>query len=342
MKAIVGSVVSLALVAAAVAATPAAHAVPPVTAAEMKAAVEKANDATLQALDSVGGEMHCTQDGVADYGLVIRTNGLSLTSASSNMAATKKRFWLPLSNVKYLTAGNTAAVLKIAGSPAGTLSIRGPWNTTSARYLPDMFLQVFGASYALFRQLLMQETFSGSPSFLSQPGVVATKIPAVDGSVTWRATRQVSPGAMESYVYEVDPQGRQASETFSTMTNGVLTYESACVITKIGAPGPLVFPSALVTAPLLKVGPAAWRYHWIETLAKAGEDIKLAVVAGQKITVGAVRAKAYKVIYDAKLDNEVTISNVSGGARLAVTDPLGGIVDRCVTLKKGTLKAGPC
>ena len=342
MKAIVVSVVSLALVAGAGAAALPAHAVPPVTAAEMKAAVEAADSATVQTLDSVGGEIHCTQDGVAGYGLVIRTNGMSMSSASSIMAATKKGFWLPLGEVKYLNASNSAAILKNAGYPAGTLNVRGPWSAASTRYLPDEALKVFNASYTNLREMFLQGMFSGSTDVLAQPGLIVTKFSEVDGSVTWSATWEPSPGVLKFYVYAVDPQGLRASETLSTMTNGVLTYEKSCVIQKIGAPGPLILPSALVTAPLLKVGPAAWRYHWIEALAKVGGDIKLAVVAGQKITVGAVRAKAYKVIYDAKLDNEVTISNVPGGARLAVTDPLGGIVDRCVTLKKGTLKAGPC
>ena len=65
-------------------------------------------------------------------------------------------------------------------------------------------------------------------------------------------------------------------------------------------------------------------------------------MAGQQITVMAVRAKAYEVVFEDKLESDVTITNVPSGARLSVSDPVAGTLARCITLTNGNLKSAAC
>lgn len=330
---------------------PPASAVPPVTAAEMISAIEQAQATGRAVVLGAGGQLSCSTSAGPTTTGVVRPTGFSLTSVENGVstmfvAGTKKHLTVPLQYVKGLTnkdASFIAAVLADAKAPADTRYVKGPWGASTTRYLglpadqaPDF------ASLAALRNFGVSMMFDVLPQWLSDAGVTYTKIPSPDGSVLWRAGRSTSATGSEEFTFIVSPEGRPGQRQKRLLSNGVVTYESTCTWSNYGSPGPLTLPPEAQTAPILKVGPSAWRLTWTAALGEITETIKQKVVADQDLTVKAVRAKSYVVVYGAGLQNDITISNVPGGARLAVSDPIAGTLARCVTLKNGTLKDAAC
>lgn len=330
---------------------PASALPPPVTPDDLIAGIGAAYEASTATLLGEGGQSECVETGGSTVVSVVRPKGFSLARVSNGVATpfiagTKKGIRLGLNGIRYLVNADPvtiAEVLAQAKVPPGTQYVSGPWGTATARYLlltsdnPAQFLSIDG-----FRELGVELMLPEAPAWLSQAGVTANKIVSPDGSVTWKATRKTGPDASEEFNVVVTPEGRVATTDSRWFDKGVMWRQSTCTLSNYGAPGSLILPPAAKTAPILKVGPAAWKYVVTEALEKAVAETKKKVVADQDLTVKAVRAKAYVSVYALGYEDVITISNIAGGARLEASDPIAGTVARCVTLKNGTLKSGVC
>lgn len=334
---------ALALAAPLIAPGSAAQAFPPIPGDQMQEAVVQGLIDSRAALTIVGGGLECSTSANTFLGIVVRPSAVSSRmvingSTYPTPTATSRKFWLSIGNVEYVTDTNFAEILDKAGASSETRHVTGRWGKAAARYIeqgdPRTFIQT--------REYVLDLFFTPPPDWFTNPGVLISKVPLPSGSIRWTASRTTGPNTTEQVSYTILPGGLLQALAYEALANSVVVQSSQCEFADYGATLPLYTPEAAKVAPILEVGPVAWRLHWRPLMVQTGNAVLQEVVAGQKITVKAIRAKAYSVVFAGGLQGDVTITNLANGARMEVSDPLGGVIARCVTLTNGALKAKAC
>ena len=226
-----------------------------------------------------------------------------------------------------LTPANKAKVLKRAQVPAGTAYMSGPWGPWVERYA-DIDVQ---GGFANAREgiaglaLVMQV-----PSWYGQAGVTLNFVAGSGKSGAWTVS---APG--KSAILNLDSNG--AIETSVIDVNGNITE---CQMENVGIIPAVPKPSGV--GPVKSIGPAAW---WVSNSATAGQltsEIGQAVIATGQYTADRVRAQTWIALDANNLVGVWKVTNISRGARIWRSDPLAGMVQRCVTAQKGSVSVSAC
>lgn len=318
-----------------------AYAVPTVTADQWLAAISSGSAAAREAMTTVGGTSTCTARTLT-FTARVRPHGLSIqlnnNGTAVRLVANATALWAPVETVDYVDSANRAAVLTLAGLPLSTAHVKSPYGEASIAYLPGWG----AADYATVRdRVLTNWVLAEPPDWIGDQGVTLTQMPIAGGATSWRAFRTIDPSHSELVTFDVDAQGRQIASTFTDYDNALPSLVSTCTITGYGVAQPLGIPKAHV-APIAKVGWAAWRLYWGDIVDKQASDVVNALVAAHAFTVKKLRQQAQISIYDANLQDDITVSAVPGGARLQAKDYRDRTVDRCIVLAQGIISTKAC
>ena len=226
-----------------------------------------------------------------------------------------------------LTPTNKAKVLKRAQMPAGTVYMSGPWEPWVERYADIDTNGGFDKSREGIAGLALVMQV---PSWYTQPGVTLTFVAGSGKSGTWTLS---APG--KSAILTLDSNG--AIETSVIDVNGSITE---CQMENLGIIPVVPKPSGV--GPVKSIGPAAW---WVSNSTTAGQltsEIGQAVIASGQYTGDRVRAQTWISLDANNLVGIWKVANISRGTRIWRSDPLAGMVQRCITAQKGKVSVSAC
>ena len=141
---------------------------------------------------------------------------------------------------------------------------------------------------------------------------------------------------------KTDDAGRIDTVKKYSTVNGVTTAVVSCEVTGYSAQIQLAPYASDPIVPIKTIGPVAWRMWSAHRGVALGKGIRAAVKAVGKLTPASIRGHAYIVLSKEDLLSTWQVTDIAKGARISVSDPLGGEVRRCITVKKGKLRSARC
>lgn len=326
-----------------------ALALPPVTGPAIEAAVNAGKSAALAAgtewlqascpSESSGTPM-TTKASFGPGAFSLETNVI-IPTVMLRYSGTPDRLVSPIWFVQHVDSTNIAQVKAKAGVSNKVAYVSSPWTAEAERFLSGYLPPSSG--YPVVRVLLMDSVLDPlMPDWLSDPAKMGSKVPLPDGAHLYSASHQTAATVTEAVEYTVDAMGRLSSWKWSKAESGVTTATQSCTYAGVGVPGPVWKPSKSRVAPLTKIGRAAWLLHWTAFARDLAKDIRAAVAASQANTPASVRGFTYVVLDGKKLLPDWVITNIPGGAKYSLTDPVAGTACWSVTAKNGTLFDQAC
>lgn len=325
-----------------------AHAVPPVTGPAIEAAVNAAKSATLAAgtewlqascPSENSGTPTTTKVSFGPGAFSLETNFL-IPAIMLRFSGTPERLVSPIWFVQHVDSTNVTLVKAKAGVSNKVSYVSSPWTAEAEKFLIGYLPPSYG--YLGVRALLKDSLLPTVPDWLSDPAKMGSKVPLPDGANLYSASHQTAATVTEAVEYTVDAMGRLVSWKRSKTESGVTTSTQSCTYAGFGVPGPVWKPSKSRVAPVTKIGRAAWQLYWTGFARDLAKDIRAAVAASQANTPASVRGFTYVVLDSKKLLPDWVITNIPGGAKYSLTDPVAGTACWSVTAKSGKLYDQAC
>ena len=330
-------------------ATPSRAAGPAATQQQFLEAVEEVR-ATMVAAAAEGWTGACGLEGTGGYkadlevmsfgqrsaGVLEGTiGGLSATWVADYRPGSWRRSIWPQS-VEGLTPANAAAVFAKAGVPGNTQFVSGPYKPWANRYLDEPVPSSFADAREGIVDLLL-----GLLGVAAAPDATYVFSPSSGKGGTWSVTLVQGQGTFTGELL-LDAQGRMVSSYGSSETGGQVQSAWTCDAGGYGdQPSfPLIDPAEV--APLVKVGPAAWRVSRTAEARHVAKAVRAAVVASGKVSASRILIEAGVELDKAGLVDAFTLSQAPGGAKISATDPLGGVVRRCMVAKGSAVLITRC
>lgn len=325
-----------------------AHALPPVTGPAIEAAVNAAKSATLAAgtewlqascPSESAGTPTTTKASFGPGAFSLETN-VFIPTIMLRFSGTPERLVSPIWFVQHVDSTNLTQVKAKAGVSNKVSYVSSPWTAEAEKFLSGYLPPSYG--YLGVRALLKDSLLPTMPDWLSDPAKMGSKVPLPDGANLYSASHQTAATVTEAVEYTVDAMGRLVSWKWSKTESGVTTATQSCTFAGFGVPGPVWKPSKSRVAPVTKIGRAAWQLYWTGFARDLAKDIRAAVAASQANTPASVRGFTYVVLDGKKLLPDWVITNISGGAKYSLTDPVAGTACWSVTAKNGKLSDQAC
>ena len=236
-----------------------------------------------------------------------------------------------------ITMANRSKVLLQAGLPDNTAFLSGPWKPWVSRYsIVDIV-----AGYPAMRQGILSSVGPVSvPIFYTEAGAVITFAPGRAKGGTWSASSTSGDTKRKQFVV-IDPFGLLKSSSAIVESKGVVTQTFTCKTLNVGVPAAMPVPPTPV-APLTVLGPVAWKVSNTELAVEIAKAVKATVQASGDVTQSRVRGEAAIELDKRGLKNTWSLTDIPGGTRLWITDPLGGTVQRCLNAKQGLVAISTC
>lgn len=236
-----------------------------------------------------------------------------------------------------ITTANRSKVLLQAGLPDSTAFLSGPWKPWVSRYsIVDVV-----AGYPAMRQGILAGVRPVTvPDVYTEDGAVITFAPGRAKGGTWRAS-WISDAKAGTQTVVIDPFGLLKSSSFVVKSQGVAVTTYSCQTFNVGIPAVMPVPPTAV-APLKDLGPVAWKVSKTELAVEIAKAVKATVQASGDVTESRVRGEAWIELEKRGLKNTWSLTDIPGGTRLWITDPLGGTVQRCLKAKQGLVTISTC
>ena len=216
--------------------------------------------------------------------------------------------------------------------------VSGPYAAWAARYT-DMSVK---RTLAEYRQAYESALHGLSiPSWAEDQGTALTFSPEGGSGGTWRFTRQSGAATLMARL-KTDGLGRLISVQHTSTESGVTTYYVNCLTSDWTSQPVIEKPDPALVAPLNTIGPAAWRVSTSVLAVQLGKAIRKGVKASGDVTPSRIRGQAYIELTKRGLETTWKVTDLAKGAKVSLSDPLGGTVARCITVNKGKLLSKRC
>ena len=320
------------------------------TPAQMSAAMD-AMSAAMVAKSTSGWRVECeswsTEEGASSITMAAAPDKVavmgvmpagSLVPAIYHSASTTE--WVTNIDIDHpygITAANRSKVLLQAGLPDNTAFLSGPWKPWVSRYsIVDVV-----AGYPAMRQGILAAVGPVSvPVFFTEAGAVITFAAGRAKGGTWSASSTSGDTKRKQFVV-IDPFGLLKSSSAIVESKGVVTQTFTCKTLNVGIPAAMpVLPTPV--APLKAIGPVAWKVSKTDLAVEIAKAVKATVQASGDVTESRVRGEASIELDKRGLKNSWSLTDIPGGTRLWITDPLGGTVQRCLKAKQGLVTSSTC
>ena len=320
------------------------------TPAQMSAAMD-AMSAAMVAKSTSGWRVECeswsTEEGASSITMAAAPDKVavmgvmpagSLVPAIYHSASTTE--WVTNIDIDHpygITAANRSKVLLQAGLPDNTAFLSGPWKPWVSRYsIVDVV-----AGYPAMRQGILAAVGPVSvPVFYTEAGAVITFAAGRAKGGTWSASSTSGDTKRKQFVV-IDPFGLLKSSSAIVESKGVVTQTFTCKTLNVGIPAAMpVLPTPV--APLKAIGPVAWKVSKTDLAVEIAKAVKATVQASGDVTESRVRGEASIELDKRGLKNSWSLTDIPGGTRLWITDPLGGTVQRCLKAKQGLVTISTC
>ncbi len=228
-------------------------------------------------------------------------------------------------------------ILALAKAPSNAGYVWGPYAPWVDRYsdvdTSDGLAEMRDTVYQLSGQVALNPVSDS-------PGLTINFAPQGGLAGSWFLTK-VEGSTVNFSTLIVDANGLLASSRHWTMVSGVETQNTECAVNYLATIADYT-PDPAVTVPLKTIGPAAWRVSNSVIAVQVGKAIRKGVKASGEITPSRIRGQAYIELTKRGLETTWKVTDLAKGAKISLSDPLGGTVARCITVKKGTLLSKRC